>query len=154
MRRPYQHMQNALMKMNLQLHHVVADIAGARGMKIIRAIIAGERRPEVLAAYREVRCHASIETIQAALTREAYLRPPPISGDLRNLSNEDRRMRRALGDVNGGYCWRGEGSCKTTRKSPRADEEVNTPAFDVRAALYGMLGVDLPKSMGWALRLR
>ena len=37
-------------------------------MKIIRAIIAGESRPEVLAAYREVRCHASIETIQAALT--------------------------------------------------------------------------------------
>ena len=68
MRPPIQHMQNALMKMNLQLHHVVADIAGARGMKIIRAIIAGERRPEVLAAYRDVRCHASIETIQAALT--------------------------------------------------------------------------------------
>jgi transposase len=63
-----QHMQKALMEMNLQLHHVIADITGATGMKIIRAIVAGERRPEVLAAYRDVRCHASIETIRAALT--------------------------------------------------------------------------------------
>ena len=41
-----QHMQKALMQMNLQLHHVVADITGATGMAIIRAIIAGERNPE------------------------------------------------------------------------------------------------------------
>jgi transposase len=36
-----QHMQKALMQMNLQLHHVVSDITGATGMKIIRAILAG-----------------------------------------------------------------------------------------------------------------
>ena len=45
-----QHMQKALMQMNLQLHHVVSDITGATGMRIIRAIIAGERDPAVLAA--------------------------------------------------------------------------------------------------------
>ncbi len=38
-----QHMQKALTFMNLQLHHVVTDITGATGMKIIRAIIRGER---------------------------------------------------------------------------------------------------------------
>ena len=32
-----QHMQKALMEMNLQLHHVVSDITGATGMRIIRA---------------------------------------------------------------------------------------------------------------------
>ena len=31
------------MEMNLQLHHVVSDITGATGMRIIRAIVAGER---------------------------------------------------------------------------------------------------------------
>ncbi|MBY0138606.1 IS110 family transposase, partial [Paracoccus yeei] len=41
-----QHMQKALMEMNLQLHHVVSDIIGATGMRIIRAIVAGERDPE------------------------------------------------------------------------------------------------------------
>jgi transposase len=62
-----QHMQKALMEMNLQLHHVVTDITGATGMRIIRAIVAGERNPDVLATYRDVRCHSSIETIRAAL---------------------------------------------------------------------------------------
>src|ERR1700751_4453844 len=42
-----QHMQKALTEMNLQLHHVVSDITGATGMRIIRAIIAGERDPTV-----------------------------------------------------------------------------------------------------------
>src|SRR5450759_4003105 len=41
-----QHMQKALMEMNLQLHHVVSDITGATGMRIIRAIVAGERNPD------------------------------------------------------------------------------------------------------------
>ena len=59
--------QKALMEMNLQLHHVVTDITGATGMRIIRAIVAGERNPDVLATYRDVRCHSSIETIRAAL---------------------------------------------------------------------------------------
>ena len=36
-----QHMQKALMEMNLQLHHVVSDITGATGMRIIRAHCCG-----------------------------------------------------------------------------------------------------------------
>ena len=36
-----QHMQKALMQMNVQLHHVVSDITGATGMMIITAILAG-----------------------------------------------------------------------------------------------------------------
>jgi transposase len=47
--------------------HVVSDITGATGMRIIRAIVAGERNPDVLAIYRDVRCHSSMETIRAAL---------------------------------------------------------------------------------------
>ena len=39
-----QHMQKALMQMNVQLHHVVSDINGVTGMKIVRAIIAGSAR--------------------------------------------------------------------------------------------------------------
>ena len=40
-----QHMHKALTEMNVQLHHVVADITGATGLRIIRAILAGERDP-------------------------------------------------------------------------------------------------------------
>src|SRR6476660_7023459 len=63
-----QHMQKALTEMNLQLHHVVADITGATGLRIIRAIIAGERDPEVLAGLRHYSCQSGAETIAKALT--------------------------------------------------------------------------------------
>src|SRR3989442_6148866 len=63
-----QHMQKALMQMNVQLHHVVSDITGATGMRIIRAIVAGNHAPERLAESRDVRCAASEATIGAALT--------------------------------------------------------------------------------------
>jgi len=55
------------MKRNLQLHHVVSDITGVTGVRIIRAIVARERDLDVLASYRDVRCCASVETIKAAL---------------------------------------------------------------------------------------
>src|ERR1700726_4748962 len=63
-----QHMQKALTEMNLQLHHVVADITGATGLRIIRTILAGERDPNVLARLRHYQCHASADTIEKALT--------------------------------------------------------------------------------------
>ena len=62
-----QHIQKALMLMNVQLHHVVSDITGKTGMRIVHAILAGERDPQVLAEMRDVRCKASVETIAVAL---------------------------------------------------------------------------------------
>jgi len=53
--------------MNLQLHQVVSDITGATGMSIIRAIVTGERDPNVLASHRDRRCHSSVETVCQAL---------------------------------------------------------------------------------------
>jgi hypothetical protein len=47
-------------------------------MRIIRAVVAGERDPAVLATHRDRRCHASEEEIAAALAgnwREAYESP-------------------------------------------------------------------------------
>src|SRR5688572_25201751 len=48
-----QYMQKALMQMNVQLHHVVSDITGTTGMKIIRSILDGVRDPKVLAKHRD-----------------------------------------------------------------------------------------------------
>jgi hypothetical protein len=61
-------MQKALMQMNVQLQHVVTDITGATGMKIVRAIVAGLHDPGTLASYRDVRCKASEDTVRQALT--------------------------------------------------------------------------------------
>src|SRR6266481_6176813 len=62
-----QHMQKALQQMNLLLHNVVSDITGVTGMKIIKAILGGERSPQVLAGNRHERCQNSSETIAQSL---------------------------------------------------------------------------------------
>ena len=61
-------MQKALQQMNLKLTSVLSDIAGVTGLQIIRAIVAGERDPHKLAAYRDRRCQKSAAEIAAALT--------------------------------------------------------------------------------------
>src|SRR3984893_16316440 len=62
-----QHMQKALQQMNLLLHNVVTDITGVTGMTILKAIIAGERDPKVLASHRDPRCQNSVKTIAKSL---------------------------------------------------------------------------------------
>ena len=62
-----QHIQKALMQMNLQLHHVVNDVMGKTGRKIIDAILAGERSAEVLAGFRDRRCKNDALVIAEAL---------------------------------------------------------------------------------------
>ena len=56
------------MQMNVQLQHVLSDITGATGMAIVRAIVSGTHDPAQLATLRDVRCKASTETVEAALT--------------------------------------------------------------------------------------
>lgn len=43
-----QHIQKVLTLMNIQLHNVISDITGQSGMRIIRAIIQGEKNPDIL----------------------------------------------------------------------------------------------------------
>ena len=62
-----QHMQKALIQMNLLLHNVVSDITGVTGMRIIKAILDGERDSRVLAGLRDKRCKNSIDTISKSL---------------------------------------------------------------------------------------
>lgn len=65
--RQIQRMQKALDQMNVQLHHVIADITGKSGMAILRHIVAGNHDPELLAQYRDPRCRATNETVVEAL---------------------------------------------------------------------------------------
>ena len=62
-----QHMQKALVQMNIQLATVIADVAGASGQAILRAIVAGERDGQALAALCDVRVKASADEIAASL---------------------------------------------------------------------------------------
>lgn len=60
-------MHKALVQMNLQINLVISDITGATGINIIKAIIAGERDPLILAAHRDYRCKKNKEEIAKAL---------------------------------------------------------------------------------------
>lgn len=60
-------MQKALDQMNLQIHHVISDITGITGLRIIEAVLSGERDPAKLAGLRDGRIKASEETIIKSL---------------------------------------------------------------------------------------
>jgi transposase len=62
-----QHMQKSLDQMNLQLHHVISELAGMTGLAILDAILAGERDRYKLAGLRDARIRASEETIVKSL---------------------------------------------------------------------------------------
>jgi transposase len=61
------HMQKALFEMNVQLSNVISDITGESGLRIIEAILAGERDPEQLAALCSTRIKASRQTVAKSL---------------------------------------------------------------------------------------
>src|SRR5262245_44881732 len=58
-----QHMQKALEQMNVKLTEVVSDITGLTGMRIIAAILQGERDPQRLACLRDPKWKNSVAAI-------------------------------------------------------------------------------------------
>lgn len=149
-----QHMQKALTFMNLQLHHVVADITGVTGLKIIRAIVAGERDLQVLSAMRDVRCKATPEIIRAALTgnyqaehlfalSQALALYDFYQDQVRHTDTQIEQVlamlcrHRAIPDIPLSKRRRGQ--------NLRAPNALN---FDVRAALYQLVGIDLTQIHG------
>ena len=60
-------MQKALDQMNVLVHRAVGDITGVTGMKIIQAIVDGERDPKILAQNRVYQCHKTEEQIASYL---------------------------------------------------------------------------------------
>ena len=133
------------MQMNVQLHHVISDITGATGLRIIDAILAGERDPHRLARHRDPRCKKDEQTIAMALEghwRDDHLFALKQAVELyrfyhRQLSEVDERVEDYLATFED----RSDG--KTLRKSPKPKAGSNTPDFDIRNHLYKMTGVDL-----------
>jgi transposase len=58
-----QRIQKAPTQMNIQLANVLSDVSGVTGQAILKAILAGERDPHKLAAFRDPRVKASEEQI-------------------------------------------------------------------------------------------
>ena len=147
-----QHMQKALMQMNVQVHHVVSDIMGVTGLRILRAIVAGERDPGVLATNRDRRCHADVETIQRALTgnwRDEHLFALDQALALYDACQEkvaacDQKIEATLKRIEAQSA-KPVGTLPPARSAKRQPNAVD---FDVRTALHAVLGVDLTQIHG------
>ena len=63
-----QHMQQALTYMNIHLHHAVSDLNGETGLRILDAILGGERDPKELVKLRDPQIKRStVAEMEAAL---------------------------------------------------------------------------------------
>ena len=60
-------MQKSLELMNIKIHTVISDILGKTGMNMIKAILAGERDPQILCKLCDRRIKATQEDIIKSL---------------------------------------------------------------------------------------
>ena len=148
-----QHMQKALNQMNVQLHQVVSDITGVTGLKIIRAIVAGERCPQTLARYRDRRCQSSPEVIAKGL--EGNYRAEHVFALRQALELYDTYQAQIVaGDQHIERLLQGFDSQVEPHTQPlppprrRHKPERNQPPLDLRTELYRITGGDLTRIDG------
>lgn len=143
-----QHMQKALNLMNLHLTNVIADITGVTGQKIVRAIVAGERDPKVLAQYRDPNCKNSEEVIAKSLEGNYSAEQLFVLQQALELYDiYTAKMRECDAEIEQLYS-QFEPQVDLTVKPLKAPSKPrrknkNAPDYDLRTYLYQMTGVDL-----------
>ncbi len=142
-----QHMQKALIQMNLQLHQVVSDITGVTGMRIIRAILEGQRDALKLAQMKDHRIKSTVKRIAKALEghyRVEHLFALRQAVELYDIYRHkietcDRQIEQYLAGfdskIDPGQVV--AEPCKTKKRLKK-----NQPTFDLRSHLYRITGVD------------
>jgi transposase len=143
-----QHMQKALTQMNIQLTNVISDVVGETGQKILRAIVAGERDSQVLAAMKNVRIRASADEIAKSLQgnwraehlfalKQALAMFDFIGMQLAECDREIEQQLQSLQAHDG-----------EPTKGKKRGRARNAPKFDLRTQLFRMCGVDLTRIDG------
>lgn len=146
--RAVQHMQKALVQMNIQLATVIADVAGVSGQAILRAIVAGERDGHNLAALCDVRIRAGADEIAASLQghwRGEHLFALKQALDAfdfcgQQLAECDAQIEAQLQVL--------QATEAEPAKGKKRSKARNAPKFDLRARLFKMCGVDLTRIDG------
>jgi hypothetical protein len=154
------HMQKALLQMNVQLSQALSDMMGVSGQAMVRAIVRGERDPQVLAAFRDAGCKKSEEEIEKALTgtwREEHLFVLKQSLELYDFYTEqieacDEEVDRLYGMIRPD--WK-VGELPSVPQKKRNSHSKNRPkkAHEIREHLYRINGVDLTVVDGFGVSL-
>lgn len=142
-----QHMQKALQQMNVQLTQVISDITGVTGLAIIRAIVAGVRNPQQLAALRQPGCKKNEEEIAKALTgnyRREHLFALQQALALYDFYTEqvlacDAEIDRQFANLKP----ISDDLPPLPPSDKRNTNSKNAPNYDARSHLYRLTGVDL-----------
>ena len=148
------HMQKVLTQMNVQLHVVLSDITGVSGMKILRAIVAGQRDPVQLAALAHPYVKSSREEITKALSghyTQEHLFVLQQALELYDVFQAkieecDQQLARYLAP------FQTKADPETLpanpKRSKRSKRRKNEPHFDLRSELYRLTGVDFSRIDG------
>ena len=150
-------MNKSLVLMNIQLKTVLSDLTGESGIRIIEAIVGGERNPDNLEGLVGKKVKASRVAIKKALT--ADWRPEHLFELAQNyefykftwskIRETDQQIEALLNDwekENGDEPKRKEYVTNKKYKKPR---QKNDPKFDIKAYAYQMTcGVDLSQIEG------
>ena len=143
-----QRMQKALELMNIKLNNVLSDITGQSGMRMIQAILKGERKAEVLANFADPRVKVSKVIIRKSLVgnwREdqlfnlqlAYNHYLFLKGQIQECDQKSEELIKRFEKDN-----------ESEKLLPKDKPSKNQPGFNVRQYLYESLGVDVMKIYG------
>jgi transposase len=142
-----QRMQKALIEMNVQLSNVLSDLSGVSGMRIIGAILKGQRDPAQLAAMVEPEVKATPEDIAKSLEgnwRDELLFVLKQQVELYRVYQDkigdcDLQLRQHLESLGSKV------DLKTQPIGPKPKGKKgsrNAPEFDLRTELYRITGID------------
>ena len=144
-----QQMQKALTQMNIKLHQVISDLSGHTGLRIVRAIVAGERDRLKLAALKDRRIKSDVSIIAKAL--EGDYRAEHLFALKQALELYDYYQQK-IAECDAEICkemqmleTRGTASPVLKRKSR---SQHNPFGFVSQSELYRIMGVDLTRIDG------
>ena len=137
-----QHMQKALTEMNVQLANVISDISGETGLRIIDAILEGERDPKTLALMKNGRIQASVKVLARALHGHWKDEQLFVLGQARHayIHHQDQIEQCALQIEK---LMQGMKSRKTEDQTEDLPPEEKAQTFDLSIELERIFGVDL-----------
>jgi transposase len=144
-------MQKAMEQMNIKLQHVITDITGKTGQAIIKAILQGERDPNILIQLVDGRTKAPRHDIAKSLAgiwKEEHLFELQQSFDLyhiyrQKISDCDRQIKAHLQTR---FQYQDEFTEKPMKTKTRSNK--NNLSFDATQILRQITGTDLTEIFG------
>lgn len=152
-----QHMQKALVEMNVLLHNVISNITGVSGLRVIKSIIEGERNPIFLASLRDKQCKCSDEDIIKSLSgnyKDEHVFSLKIAHDSYFFYQEKiKECETKIEIILGEFKNNNNSTINPLEKLPvdripRKRVGQNNFDFDLRKYLYEKSGVDLTRVHG------